>query len=177
MAVGNHGRTAGCPDQQVHPLTLTACVMCVGLLFMGCAGNKTPDSTSNSRREVARAGLGPLPSDRAAAHAWLEANGKRVDGFQRLAVELTPAALPADCTPLAERLNDEIGPIGDYLKQVAASPDPVLAELLTSAAISARTMLVACTAGDTATAKDERSGLANALVLIERREAQLKGRR
>lgn len=150
-------------------------VLCVVCLLAGCSkDNRSSDSRTNASSEAATAELGPLPSDRAGAKAWMVSNDKRVDGFQRVATELTAPALPADCAGLAERFNAELGPVADYLKAVAASPDPVLAELLTSAAISARTMVAACAAAETAVADDERPGLANALVLIERRQAELK---
>ena len=149
--------------------------LCTAVLLTGCSkDDKSSDSSTGASSEAATAELGPLPPDRAGAKAWMVSNDEPVDGFQRVATELTASALPTDCAGLAERFNAELGPIADYLKAVAASPDPVLAELLTSAAISARTMVAACAASETAVADDERPGLANALVLIERRQAELK---
>ena len=149
--------------------------LCAAFVLAGCSrDNKSSDSSTRASSEAATAELGPLPPDLAAAKAWMVSNDERVDEFQRVAAELTAPALPADCAGLAERFNAELGPLADYLKAVAASPDPVLAELLTSAAISARTMVAACAASETAVADDERPGLANALMLIERRQAELK---
>lgn len=156
----------------------SAAVACVALLVSSCSGANNEDATSTqSKGNAATAELGPLPPDSARAKAWIEANGEQVDRFRQVANGLISKVLPTDCTGVAERFNAALGPISDYLKLVAASPDPVLAELLTSAAISARTMVTACEASNTAVADDERSGLANALVLIERRKVELAGRR
>lgn len=154
-----------------------AAMACVALLVSSCSGDNNEDASSTKSKEnAATAELGPLPPDSARAKAWIEANGEQVDRFRQVANGLISKVPPTDCTGVAERFNAALGPISDYLKLVAASPDPVLAELLTSAAISARTMVTACEASNTAVADDERSGLANALVLIERRKVELAGR-
>lgn len=136
------------------------------------AGSARPSATLPG--DVATTDLGPLPSDIAGARGWVEANDERMDQFQRIAAELTSPASPAECGQLAERFNAELGPVSDHLAQVAASPDPVLAELLTSTTISVRTLVAACMASDGDVADRERLGLANALILIERRREQLE---
>lgn len=178
VAVRKRATTAPRREKRSGRNGVPASLIYFTVLLTGCSGDKDPSATaSKPQREAATADLGPLPSDRAGARAWLQANSKRIDRFRAVAQELAAPTLPSDCASLAERFNAELGPISDHLKQVAASPDVVLGELLTSAAISARTMVAACTASDTSVADDERSGLANALVLIERRQAELKGRR
>ncbi|HEV2071313.1 MAG TPA: hypothetical protein VGR26_16100 [Acidimicrobiales bacterium] len=147
--------------------TLVALVACSD-------GRDAAAPTSTQPGEAAEADLGPLPSDRAAIRAWLDDNAERVRRFEAVAAELTAAERPEDCVALAERFNAELGPVSEHLEQVSASPDPVLAELLASATVSVRTIITACEAGDRAVADEERPGLANALVLIERRRVELE---
>lgn len=100
-------------------------------------------------------------------------NAKPIDGFVQSAGVVVKSGSSPDCDELAEGFNRAVGPIDAYLKLVAGSPDSVLGELLTSAALSARSAIAACATGDNDVLSDERAGLGNALVLIERRRQEL----
>lgn len=153
-------------------IAMTSLVGCIGSGETGSVA--PPTSTTTQPEEAAAVELGPLPADLTAARGWLDDNEEDVRRFQEVAVELTAPTLPDDCLAVAERFNAELGPVAEHLEQMASSPDPVLAELLTSATISVRTMVAACETGDTATAAQERPGLANVLMLIERRQVELR---
>jgi hypothetical protein len=150
-------------------------ILLAGLPVLGaCNSAEEAAPPTTTPAEVTEADLGPLPSDRAASRAWLEDNEERVHGFEEVASQLTAQDSPEDCLALAERFNAELGPVSEHLEQVSTSPDPVLAELLVSATVSVRTIIDACENGDAAVVEQERPGLANALVLIERRKDELR---
>jgi hypothetical protein len=142
---------------------------------VACSSDGAPAApTSTQAGEVTEADLGPLPSDRAASRAWLEDNEERVRRFEELASQLTAPDPSDDCLALAEQFNADLGPVSEHLEKVSTSPDPVLAELLVSATVSVRTIIDACETEDAAVVEQERLGLANALVLIERRKDELR---
>jgi hypothetical protein len=171
-AVG--GETAMRRRRRCRPWVDIALAATMVVLVACSDGDDAAVPTGTQPDEAAEVDLGPLPSDRAATRAWLDDNAERVRRFEAVAAELTAAEGPDDCLALAERFNAELGPVSEHLEQVSTSPDPVLAELFASATVSVRTIITACEAGDSAVADEERPGLANALVLIERRRVELE---
>ena len=156
-------------------LGVTTVILLASCSSSGRSGSEQDSTLSPdvSSRLASSVDLGPLPADLEAARSWSTENDEAIGRFVSLARELLQGA-PKDCDGLAERLEDALGQFSGHLRRVGGSPDPVLGELLTSAAIATRLAIAACVSNEGAVIAEERNGLRNALLLIERRQNEIE---
>lgn len=128
--------------------------------------SSTTDTTSKDPESV-----------REETRQWLAAHGGLIDRFDAATRALTRSDDTLDCTGLAEALHADLGPLNEFLKQMSATPDPVLSELLVSSAIAARGLLSACQTNDGAAMREEREALDVGLQLIAQRRTEMRGPR